>query len=220
MQVLEFDTIVIGSGLAGLSAAYHSSKYGQVAIVTKSQLDTSNSYYAQGGIAAAISEDDSPQLHLQDTLVAGRGLCDTDAVEILVNEGRDRVMELIEMGMPFDKKDGNYVLGLEGGHNKRRILHAGGDATGKELTGFMLQKVKEQPSVQAFEYMAAVKLLQKNNRVQGVQAYDFTHQKNIIFKAKAIILPRVAFPGYLPAQPIRTLLPATELHWPMRQELK
>ena len=188
MQVLEFDTVVIGSGLAGLSAAYHSSKYGQVAIVTKSQLDTSNSYYAQGGIAAAITEDDSPELHLQDTLTAGRGLCDIDAVKILVNEGRERVLELIELGMPFDKKDGKYVLGLEGGHNKRRILHAGGDATGKELTCFMLKKAKEQPSVHAFEYMAAVKLLQKDDRILGVQTYDFNQQKNYIIKAKSVIL--------------------------------
>ena len=188
MQVLEFDTVVIGSGLAGLSAAYHSSKYGQVAIVTKSQLDTSNSYYAQGGIAAAISEDDSPELHLHDTITAGRGLCDVDAVKVLVKEGRERVLELIDMGMSFDKIEGKYVLGLEGGHNKRRILHAGGDATGKELTCFMLQKAKEQPTVQAFEYMAAVKLLQKNNQILGVQAYDFTRQKNVVFKAKAVIL--------------------------------
>ena len=188
MQVLEFDTVVIGSGLAGLSAAYHSSKYGKVAIVTKSQLDTSNSYYAQGGIAAAISEDDSPEQHLNDTRIAGRGLCDIDAVEILVNEGKERVLELIEMGMPFDKKGGKFVLGLEGGHNKRRILHAGGDATGKELTGFMLQKVKDQSSIHAFEFMAVVKLLSKNNRILGVQAYDFSHQKNIIFKANAVIL--------------------------------
>ena len=188
MQVLEFDTVVIGSGLAGLTSAYHSSKYGKVAIVTKSQLDTSNSYYAQGGIAAAITEDDSPELHLNDTSVAGRGLCDIDAVRILVNEGRERVLELIEMGMSFDKIDDEYVLGLEGGHNKRRILHAGGDATGKELTCFMLQKVKEQPLVNAFEYVAAIKLLQRNNRILGVHAYDFIHKKNIIFKARAVIL--------------------------------
>lgn len=188
MQVFEFDTVVIGSGLAGLSAAYHSSKYGKVAIVTKSQLDTSNSYYAQGGIAAAIEEDDSPEQHLDDTKIAGRGLCDMDAVKILVNEGKERVLELIEMGMPFDKIDGKYVLGLEGGHNKRRILHAGGDATGKELTCFMLQKVKEQSAIFAFEYVAALKLLQNNNRILGVQAYDFVNQKNIVFRAKSIIL--------------------------------
>ncbi len=188
MQVLEFDTIVIGSGLAGLSAAYHSSKYGTVAIVTKSQLDTSNSYYAQGGIAAAIAGNDSPEKHLHDTLVAGRGLCDVDAVRILVNEGRERVLEMIEQGMPFDKRNGKFILGLEGGHTKRRILHAGGDATGKELTCFKLQKVKEQKSVTAFEYVAVVKLLIKNNRVYGVQGYDFVSGENIIFKAKAVIL--------------------------------
>ncbi len=188
MQILEFDTVIIGSGLAGLTAAFHSSKHGSVAIVTKSQLDTSNSYYAQGGIAAAISEDDSPEQHLHDTRVAGRGLCDYDAVEVLVNEGRERVLELIEMGMPFDKKNGKFVLGLEGGHSKRRILHAGGDATGKELTCFMLQKVKEQPSIQSFEYVAAIKLLQKGQCILGVQGYDFTTRENILFKTKAVIL--------------------------------
>ena len=188
MQILEFDTVIIGSGLAGLTAAFHSSKHGSVAIVTKSQLDTSNSYYAQGGIAAAISEDDSPEQHLHDTRVAGRGLCDYDAVEVLVTEGRDRVLELIEMGMPFDKKDGKFVLGLEGGHSKRRILHAGGDATGKELTSFMLNKVKENPAIKSFEYVAAVKLIKENGCITGVQCYDFTSGKNIIFKTKAVIL--------------------------------
>ena len=188
MQVLEFDTVVIGSGLAGLSAAYHASKFGSVAIVTKSQLDTSNSYYAQGGIAAAIAENDSPEKHLRDTIISGRGICDRDAVEVLVNEGRERVLELIDLGMPFDKENGKFVLGLEGGHNKRRILHAGGDATGKELTCFKLNLVKQQKNVQAFEFVAAIKLLQQNNCIQGVQTYDFNSKKNIIFKSNAVIL--------------------------------
>lgn len=188
MQIFEFDTVIIGSGLAGLTAAYHSAKYGNVAIVTKSQLDTSNSYYAQGGIAAAIADDDSPELHLNDTIVAGRGLCDTDAVDVLVNEGKNRVLELIDMGMPFDKKNGKFVLGLEGGHSKRRILHAGGDATGKELTCFLLGKVKEEKAVSVFEYTAVVKLLQENDCVLGVQGYNFATGKNIIFKSKAVIL--------------------------------
>ncbi len=188
MQILEFDTVVIGSGLAGLSAAYHAARFGTVAIVTKSQLDTSNSYYAQGGIAAAIAENDSPQQHLRDTLVSGRGICDRDAVEVLVNEGRDRVLELIELGMPFDKENGNYVLGLEGGHSKRRILHAGGDATGKELTCFKLSLVKQEKNIEAFEYVAAVKLLQQNNSIRGVQAYDFRSRENIVFKSGAVIM--------------------------------
>jgi len=188
MQVFEFETVVIGSGLAGLSAAYHSSKYGNVAIVTKSQLDISNSYYAQGGIAAVISADDSTEYHLNDTLEAGRGLCDVDAVEILVSEGRDRVLELIEMGMDFDKKDGELVLGLEGGHSHRRILHAGGDATGKILTRFMLKKAIEQPSVKSFENVTAIKLIMQNNCIVGLHAYDFVSGKNIIFKTKAVII--------------------------------
>ena len=188
MQILEFGTVIIGSGLAGLTAAYHSSKHGSVAIVTKSQLDTSNSYNAQGGVAAAISEDDSPEQHLHDTRVAGRGLCDYDAVKVLVTEGRDRVLELIEMGMPFDKKDDKFVLGLEGGHSKRRILHADGDATGKELTSFMLCKVKGNNAITSFEYVAAVQLLQENGCITGVHGYSFITGENIIFRAKAVIL--------------------------------
>lgn len=188
MQILEFDTVVIGSGLAGLSAAYHSSEYGRVAIVTKSQLDVSNSYYAQGGIAAAIADEDSPEQHAHDTLVTGRGLCDNDAVEVLVNEGRERVNELIDLGMQFDKENGKFILGLEGGHTKRRILHAGGDATGKELTCFKLRLIQEKNNVEAFEYVVAVKLLKHNNAIVGLQAYDFKTNENIIFKTKAIIV--------------------------------
>ncbi|MBK6283096.1 MAG: FAD-dependent oxidoreductase [Draconibacterium sp.] len=188
MQVFEFETVVIGSGLAGLSAAYHSSKYGKVAVVTKSQLDISNSYYAQGGIAAVISEDDSTEFHINDTSEAGRGLCDIDAVEVLVNEGRERVLELIDLGMEFDKKDGQLVLGLEGGHHQRRILHAGGDATGKVLTSFMLQKVKEQPTIKSFENVTAIKLIQQCDCIVALHAYDFVSKENIIFKTKAVII--------------------------------
>ena len=188
MQTLEFDTVVIGSGLAGLTAAYHASGFGSVAVITKSELDTSNSYYAQGGIAAAIGSDDSPEEHMKDTLSAGRGLCDEDAVQVLVNEGKNRVLELIEMGMQFDRKDGQFVLGLEGAHSKRRILHADGDATGKQLTCFMLQKVKEQKNIIPFEYTTAVQLLKNNGNIAGVHALDFKTGKNLLFKTKAVIL--------------------------------
>ncbi len=188
MQVLEFDAVIVGSGLAGLSAAFNAAKYGSVALVTKSQLNTSNSYYAQGGIAAVMGEDDSPAMHVRDTLVSGRGLCDRDAVEVLVNEGRERVLELIERGMPFDKEGDKFVLGLEGGHSKRRILHAGGDATGKALTCFNLELVKQEKNIQTFESVAAVKLLQQNKCIQGLQAYDFKSGKNIVFKTGAVIL--------------------------------
>lgn len=188
MQILEFDTVIIGSGLAGLTSAYYSSRYGKVAVVTKSELDTSNSYYAQGGIAAAISDDDSPYLHMKDTLTAGRGLCDEDAVRVLVEEGKKRVLELIDMGMEFDTTDGKLVPGLEGGHSKRRILHAGGDATGKQLTCFMLEMVRQEKNITAFEYTTAVRLLKSDGAVAGVQALNFRTGENMLFKTRSVIM--------------------------------
>jgi L-aspartate oxidase len=188
MQIFEFDTVIIGSGLAGLTSAYYSAKFGKVAVVTKSELDISNSYYAQGGIAAAIADDDSPGQHMTDTLAAGRGLCDEDAVSLLVNEGKDRVLEFIEMGMQFDQKDGQLVLGLEGAHSKRRILHAGGDATGKKLTCFILKKVKELENITSFENTTVVRLLKNNGNIAGVQALDFRTGENLLFKTKSVIL--------------------------------
>ncbi|MFZ5430072.1 MAG: L-aspartate oxidase [Bacteroidota bacterium] len=188
MQKLEFDTVVIGSGLAGLTAAWYASRFGRVAIVTKSELDTSNSWFAQGGIAAVTAPDDSPELHIKDTLEAGRGLCDYDAVEVLVGEGRERVKELVDMGMPFDREDGEIVLGLEGGHSRRRILHAGGDATGKKLTLFMLEKVRDTPNITPFEFTAVVRIISSGGCVSGVQGLSFISRQNILFGAKAVIL--------------------------------
>jgi len=188
MQTVDFKTVVIGSGLAGLTAAFYSSNDGSVAMITKSRLDTSNSYFAQGGIAAAIADDDSAELHILDTIKAGRGLCDEDAVRILVNEGRERVLELIDAGMNFDHINGELVLGLEGAHSRRRILHAGGDETGKMLTNFVLGEVKKKTNIIPFEHTTAVKLLVNNGRIAGVQALNFQTGKNIIFRTKAVIL--------------------------------
>ena len=188
IEIKEFDTIIVGSGLAGLTAAYHAAKNGTVAVITKSQLDISNSYYAQGGIAAVTDPEDSIESHIEDTLIAGRELCDYDAVDILVREGQKCVQELISLGMPFDKEKDSFVLGLEGGHSHRRILHAGGDATGKGLTLFMLNRVKEQPNITSFEYTTVVELLVENEICSGVQAFDFVTSKNILFKAKATII--------------------------------
>ena len=188
IEIKEFDTIIVGSGLAGLTAAFHASKYGSVAIITKSQLDISNSYYAQGGIAVVTDPEDSFESHIEDTLVAGRELCDLDAVKILVTEGQKCVQELIQLGMQFDKENGEFVLGLEGGHSHRRILHAGGDATGKGLTSFMLKKVQGQSNIDAFEFTTVVYLLVENQTCSGVQAFDFVSGKNIIFRSKSTII--------------------------------
>ena len=189
MKTLTFDFIVVGSGLGGLLAAFNAADYGTVALISKSELDISNSYHAQGGIAAAIGEDDHPKFHFEDTLLAGRDLCDHDAVHLLVNEGLDRVRDLISNGMEFDRdENGHLKLGLEGGHSKRRILHADGDATGKMMTSFMLKKVLEKPKITTFEYCAAIKLIVEDNVCKGVQTLQYTDGKNIIFLAKATVL--------------------------------
>lgn len=188
MQEHTYDTIVVGSGLAGLTAAFYASNFGSVAIVTKSELDTSNSWFAQGGIAAVTSPEDSPASHVADTLTAGRGLCDYDAVEVMVTEGIERVRELIDMGMPFDRDGDQILLGLEGGHSHRRILHAGGDATGKKLTQFMLGKVKEKKNIHSFEYTTVIRLLNTEGCMAGLQALDFTTGKNILFRSKAVVV--------------------------------
>ena len=188
MQTVDFKTVVIGSGLAGLTAAFYSSKNGPVALITKSKLDTSNSFFAQGGIAAAIADDDLAELHVQDTITAGRGLCDEDAVRILVAEGKERVLELIDAGMSFDRIYGELVMGLEGAHSRRRILHAGGDETGKMLTNFVLGKVKEQQNIIPFEHTSALILLVNNGKIAGVQVLNYQSGKNIIFRTNAVIL--------------------------------
>jgi aspartate oxidase len=159
MQVFEFDTVIIGSGLAGLTSALYASQFGKVAIITKSGLDISNSYNAQGGIAAAIGDEDTVKSHMDDSMIAGRGLCDKDAMQILVNEGKKCVNDLIRMEMPFDKIDGKIILGLEGGHSKRRILHAEGDATGKVLTRFMLERILQKENISVYINTTVVDLV-------------------------------------------------------------
>jgi L-aspartate oxidase len=189
MKTLEFDIIVVGSGLAGLLAAYHAADYGTVALISKSELDISNSYHAQGGIAAAIGAQDHTNEHFNDTLIAGRNLCDHDAVKLLVEEGLERVKDLIAQGMEFDKdENGALILGLEGGHSQRRILHAGGDATGKMMTSFMLQKVLGRSEITTFEYCAALKIVVEDNCCKGIQALHYTTGENILFLGNGTIL--------------------------------
>ncbi len=189
MKQYNFDFVVVGSGLAGLVAAYHASSHGTVALISKSDLDISNSYNAQGGIAAAIGDNDKPLYHLKDTLIAGRGLCDYDSADILVNEGLAEVREMISMGVAFDKDaNGELFLGLEGGHSQRRILHADGDATGRVITSFMLKKILTIPQITTFEYTTVVKIFTQNGVCSGVQTLDFTTGENAIFRTKATIL--------------------------------
>ena len=183
-----FDYVVAGSGLAGLSVALRAARYGRVAIVTKSWVRESNSYYAQGGIAAVTDQGDSPEEHRADTLLAGRGLCDWDAVDVLVHEAPDRIGELIESGMHFDQIDGSLALGLEGGHHHRRILHAGGDATGALVTSFLAKKVAEHPNIEIFENHIVLEILERSHACWGVATWNVPLGREELFVARHTFL--------------------------------
>ncbi len=156
------DYLIIGSGIAGLSLALKISDNYAVTIVTKDRLPESNSAYAQGGIASVWSPDDSFTSHIQDTLVAGAGLCHPDVVETMVREGPDRIRELIALGTNFSRRsegeETEYDLGLEGGHSYRRILHAA-DATGQEIIRALIAAVQQRPNVTILEKHVGIDLL-------------------------------------------------------------
>lgn len=156
----EFDAIVIGSGIAGLSYALRATELGRVALVTKCSLADSNTAWAQGGVACVISEEDTFELHIKDTHQAGGGLCDPDVVRTVVTEGPARIRELIDRGVHFDTRvrdDGETELdlGKEGGHSKRRVLHFQ-DATGREIERALIEQVHSHPGIEVFENHMAV----------------------------------------------------------------
>ena len=154
------DVIIVGSGVAGLTAALSLRESGQkVLIITKDVLTSSSSIWAQGGVAAALSAEDSPEEHLADTLVAGAGLCDPHAVRDLVTQGPAAVRRLIELGAVFDRDEqGEIALAQEGGHQRRRVAHAGGDATGAEIIRALITTVLSDPSIKVIEHAVAIDL--------------------------------------------------------------
>jgi L-aspartate oxidase len=168
---IKTDFLIIGSGIAGLSYALKICAYGSVAIITKKDKKESNTNYAQGGIAAVVDADDSPDFHFDDTITAGDGLCKTDIVRIVVTEGPDRIRDLLNWGVPFSRsrknKSSEFDLGREGGHSRRRILHVK-DLTGQEIEKILLQKIHDNPSIHIYEnnicidLITAKKLGQKN----------------------------------------------------------
>ena len=168
------DVIVVGSGIAGLTCALRlRERVGRVLLVTKTVLSAGSTQWAQGGIAAALDPEDSPQEHLDDTLIAGVGLCDADAVRALVTEGPVRVRELVALGAEFDRAPGgDILLTREGGHHRDRIAHAGGDATGAEISRALiaaLDRVKNDPEIEVIEHALVVDLLtDAEGRVCGV----------------------------------------------------
>ena len=182
------DYLIIGCGLAGLYAAHHASKLGTVAVLTKHSLQASNTFWAQGGIAASMDESDSPEIHYDDTIRAGRGLCDHNAVNVLVNDGPMRIKELIADGLIFDKSEKGFALGLEGGHARRRILHIGGNETGKLIVEFLIDKTKASDKINIHENFLVHKLICENNACFGAYAYNWKTKSNYLFLAKVILI--------------------------------
>ena len=169
------DVVVVGSGVAGLTAALHAAaaveaSAGSVLLVTKVLIEDGSTRWAQGGVAAALGPDDSPEEHLQDTLDAGVGLCDLEAVRVLCTEGPGRLRELIELGAAFDRDpSGELSLTREGGHHRNRIVHAGGDATGAEVQRALVAAVTTHPRIRIIEHALVLDLLRTGDgRAAGV----------------------------------------------------
>jgi L-aspartate oxidase len=168
-DVLDF--LIVGSGIAGLRAAIALAPFGRVLVLTKAAATESNTGYAQGGIAAAIGADDSPDLHASDTIRAGDGLCDESTVRVLVEEGPRYVRELIDWGVRFDQDaSGRPALGLEAVHSVRRVLHAG-DATGREIGRTLWEHATAIPSVETVNHALVTELVVENGAVGGVRYF-------------------------------------------------
>ena len=160
--------IVIGSGVAGLTFALKVCKFGSVGIITKEALEESATKYAQGGIASVMAQDDSFELHVQDTMDTGRGLCHEDFVHIACREGPARIRELIDLGAQFDLRGSEFDLGKEGGHSKRRILHAH-DLTGWEIEKTLIEAIHAEKNIEIFEYHMAIDLITRARLDEKIQ---------------------------------------------------
>jgi L-aspartate oxidase len=196
-MAIDVDYLVLGSGIAGLTYALQVSKLGRVALVTKKSDTESNTNYAQGGIASVMSSDDSYDLHVRDTLIAGAGLCKEEPVRILVQEGPGFVRELVELGVRFSMEknaqgETTFALGREGGHSRRRILHAA-DLTGKEIERALIVQVKQQYNIRLFEHDFAVDLITERSEdgtltCCGAYVLDTETEDVTTFRAKVTML--------------------------------
>ncbi len=180
------DFLVIGAGVAGLRAAIELAPHGGVLVVTKDMMSESSTGYAQGGIAVALSDEDEVRIHYEDTLKAGDGLSDEQAVRIMVEEGPYRIRELIDWGAEFDRDGPRLAFTLEAAHSRRRVLHAHGDATGRELVRVLTRKVRTFPSVRRYPFSMVVDLMVSGGRCTG--AYVLKDRKLLAVTAGATIL--------------------------------
>ncbi len=185
----EFDVVVIGSGIAGLYAALNLDSKKKVAILTKTELKDSNSWQAQGGIAAVLTDEDTFQLHMEDTITAGAGLCKEEAVRVLVEEGPENIHTLEEWEVPFDyNESGRLILGREGGHRLRRIAHCDGDATGRETTKRLGNIILTKENITPYFRHVMTDIVTDDNGVCGVVVYSEENRSWRYFSTRNVIL--------------------------------
>lgn len=182
------DFLVIGSGVAGLRAALELSREGRVVMLTKGHPLQSNSIFAQGGVAVALSEEDDVAIHLTDTMKAGHGLCRREAVRVLVEEGPDRIQELIRWGAKFDKTGGKFAFAREAAHSRSRILRARGDATGNEMVRVLMAQASRHKRIHRLDYHFTVDLVVEAGRCCGAVVLDENSGEQFILPAKAVVL--------------------------------
>ncbi|MDQ2747732.1 MAG: FAD-binding protein, partial [Acidobacteriota bacterium] len=188
-MALETDYIVIGSGVAGLRASIELAKSGaSVTILTKDKAQESNTEYAQGGVAVVLSDDDNAELHEEDTLIAGAGLCDVEAVETLVEGGTKYIKQLIEWGIEFDKEGGKLAFTQEAAHSRRRILHAHGDSTGKEIVRALIARARQEKRIVLMPFANTESLIVNDGRCVGVRFLDPILKAPREVYGKAVIL--------------------------------
>lgn len=191
---LQHDVLIIGTGAAGLSLALHLPPELRVAMICKAQLNEGSTYWAQGGMAAVLHTRDTVDSHVEDTLAAGGGLCQRDAVEFTVNNSRRCVEWLVSQGVGFDLRedqdsvqDREFHLTMEGGHSHRRIIHAA-DRTGSAISEVLTEKALQAPNIEIFTQRVAVDLVVQDGRCQGAYILDREHDKVELFQAKAVVL--------------------------------
>src|SRR5690349_4182163 len=186
---VETDFVVIGSGVAGLRSAIALAESGAtVTVLTKDKASESNTEYAQGGVAGVLSEDDEAELHEEDSLVAGAGLCDTAAVETLVTEGTKYIKELIGWGTEFDREGGKLVFTQEAAHSRRRIIHAHGDSTGAEIVRSLIARAGVEKKISLLPFANTESLIVNEGRCVGVRYLDPILRAPREVFAKAVIL--------------------------------
>ena len=182
------DYLVIGSGIAGARAALELSRQGEVLVLAKSGTRESNTEYAQGGIAVALNKGDSVDLHYEDTMAAGAGVCDAAATRVLVQEGPSRVRELLHWGAEFDRIQGGFDFTREAAHSRKRILHAGGDATGHEISRTLIRRARSSANIHLRSHSCAIDLLVGSSGCEGVRFIDSRNGKIQEIRAPRILL--------------------------------